>query len=58
MLIGIVTIDDMLDVAEATVTREIHRIGGSESLESALHADRVSADDSETCRLADGIVPR
>ncbi len=33
MLIGIVTIDDVLDVAEATTTREIHRIGGSEALD-------------------------
>jgi magnesium transporter len=33
MLIGIVTIDDMLDVAEATATREIQRIGGSEALD-------------------------
>ena len=33
MLIGIVTIDDVLDVAEATATREIQRIGGSEALD-------------------------
>jgi magnesium transporter len=33
MLIGIVTIDDVLDVAEATTTREIQRIGGSEALD-------------------------
>src|SRR6185295_4182519 len=33
MLIGIVTIDDVLDVAEATATRDIQRIGGSEALE-------------------------
>ncbi|MEO5820171.1 MAG: magnesium transporter [Vicinamibacteraceae bacterium] len=33
VLIGIVTIDDVLDVAEATATREIHRIGGSEALD-------------------------
>jgi magnesium transporter len=33
MLIGIVTIDDVLDVAEATATNEIQRIGGSEALE-------------------------
>jgi magnesium transporter len=33
MLIGIVTVDDMLDVAEATATREIQRIGGSEALD-------------------------
>src|SRR5206468_11994027 len=31
MLIGIVTIDDVLDVAEATATKEIQRIGGSEA---------------------------
>src|SRR5262249_56200558 len=30
MLIGIVTIDDVLDVAEAVATKEIQRIGGSE----------------------------
>jgi magnesium transporter len=33
VLIGIVTIDDVLDVAEATTTREIQRIGGSEALD-------------------------
>ncbi|MGB7219054.1 MAG: magnesium transporter [Vicinamibacterales bacterium] len=33
MLIGIVTIDDMLDVAEATATEDIQRIGGSEALD-------------------------
>ena len=33
MLIGIVTIDDILDVAEATATRDIQRIGGSEALD-------------------------
>ena len=31
MLIGIVTIDDVLDVAEAAATRDIQRIGGSEA---------------------------
>ena len=33
MLIGIVTIDDIMDVAEATATRDIQRIGGSEALD-------------------------
>jgi len=33
MLIGIVTIDDVLDVAEEVATAEIHRIGGSEALD-------------------------
>ena len=33
MLIGIVTIDDVLDVAEAAATKEIQRIGGSEAFD-------------------------
>jgi magnesium transporter len=33
VLIGIVTIDDVLDVAEAQATKEIQRIGGSEALD-------------------------
>jgi magnesium transporter len=33
VLIGIVTIDDVLDVVEAATTKEIQRIGGSEALD-------------------------
>ncbi|HJZ74546.1 MAG TPA: magnesium transporter [Vicinamibacterales bacterium] len=33
VLIGIVTIDDVLDVVEAVTTKEIQRIGGSEALD-------------------------
>lgn len=33
MLIGIVTIDDVLDVAEAAATKEIQQIGGSEAFD-------------------------
>ena len=33
ILIGIVTIDDVLDVAEAAATKEIQKIGGSEALD-------------------------
>jgi magnesium transporter len=33
MLLGIVTIDDVLDIAEAAATAEIQRIGGSEALD-------------------------
>ncbi len=33
LLIGIVTIDDVLKIAEAAVTKEIQRIGGTESLD-------------------------
>ncbi len=32
-LLGIVTIDDVLDVAEAAATRDIQRVGGSEALD-------------------------
>ncbi len=41
MLIGIVTIDDVLDVAEAATTKEIQRIGGSGSTRRAVHAHLV-----------------
>ncbi len=33
VLIGIVTVDDALDVADAVATREFQRFGGSEALE-------------------------
>src|SRR4029078_4049792 len=35
VLIGIVTIDDVLDVVEAAATKDIQRIGGSEALDEA-----------------------
>jgi magnesium transporter len=68
-LIGIVTIDDVLDVAEAAATKEIQRIGGSEALDEpymqialarmvrkrAGLVDRaVSRRDADRCR--DGIL--
>ncbi len=34
LLIGIVTVDDVLDVAETRATREIQKIGGSEALDA------------------------
>ena len=58
MLIGIVTIDDVLDVAEATATRDIQRIGGSEALDEPYMHIALRAHDSEARRLADGAVPR
>jgi len=33
VLIGIVTVDDVLDVAEAEATEDIQRVGGSEALD-------------------------
>ena len=34
MLIGIVTVDDVLDVAERAATRELQKVGGSEALDA------------------------
>ena len=58
MLIGIVTIDDVLDVAEATATREIQRIGGSEALDEPYMNIAFVTHDSEARGLADGAVHR
>ena len=58
MLIGIVTIDDVLDVAEAAATEDIQRIGGSEALDEPYMEIALRADDSEARGLADGAVPR
>ena len=52
MLIGIVTIDDVLDVAEAAATKEIQRIGGSEALDEPYMQHRVRPDDPEARGLA------
>jgi magnesium transporter len=38
ILIGIVTVDDVLDVAESVATREIQRIGGTEALDAPYMA--------------------
>ena len=58
MLIGIVTIDDVLDVAEATTTKEIQRIGGSEALDEPYMRDLVLAHDPQARGLAGRAVPR
>ena len=58
MLIGIVTIDDVLHVAEAAATKEIQRIGGSEALDEPYMDIAFLQDDSQARGLADGAVPR
>ena len=40
-LIGIVTVDDVLDVAESTATRTLHRFGDLEALDE-LYSRRAS----------------
>ena len=39
-LVGIVTVDDILDVAEEEATREIQRFGGLEALDQPYMACR------------------
>ena len=58
MLIGIVTIDDVLDVAEATATEGDSAHRRFRGARRAVHADRVRQDDSEARGLADGALPR
>lgn len=41
VLIGVVTVDDVLDVAEETATREIQKFGGLEALDEAYIATPV-----------------
>ena len=43
VLIGIVTIDDVLDVAEAAATKEIQQIGGSEALDEPYMQSLLAA---------------
>ena len=43
VLIGIVTIDDVLDVAEAAATKEIQSIGGSEALDEPYMKIAISS---------------
>ena len=42
VLIGIVTVDDVLDAAQAMATRDLQRYGGSEVLGEPYHSDRNS----------------
>ena len=42
VLVGIVTADDVWDVAEASATEDIHKIGGTESLEEPYLSIRIA----------------
>ena len=53
VLVGIVTSDDMLDVAEQEATEDIQKLGGMEALDEPVHDHPVSADGEETGQLAD-----
>ena len=51
-LVGIVTLDDVLDVAEEEATREIQKFGGLEALDEPLHEHAAAGDDSQAGHLA------
>jgi magnesium transporter len=57
VLIGIVTIDDVLEVAEAEATKDMQRLGGSEALDEPYMEIGLRQDDPQAGRLADGAVP-
>ena len=52
VLVGIVTADDVADVAEEEATEDIQKMGGMEALEDALHGERLSLDAAQTGGLA------
>jgi magnesium transporter len=58
VLIGIVTIDDVLRVAEAAATEDIQKIGGYRSPRRTLYPHRPATDDHQACRMAGRPVPR
>ena len=58
VLVGIVTIDDMLDVAEEEATEDIQKFGGMEALDEPYMHHPASAHGKETRDLADDFVPR
>ncbi len=57
ILVGIVTIDDMLDVAEAEATEDIQKFGGMEALEEPYMTHSALSDGAQTRRLARDFVP-
>ena len=58
MLVGIVTIDDVLDVAEEEATEDIQRFGGMEALDEPYVATPLSALVRKRATLAGRALPR
>jgi magnesium transporter len=57
-LIGIVTVDDMLDVAEEEATEDIQKMGGTEALDEPYTTIALTQDGEEARELARDPVPR
>ena len=58
MLVGIITVDDVLDVAEEEATEDIQKFGGMEALDAPYLDDRLRGDGPEARRLAGRPLPR
>ena len=57
VLLGVVTVDDVLDVAEESATREIQKFGGIEALDEPYIATPVLRAGPQAGHLADRAVP-
>jgi CBS domain-containing protein len=57
VLVGIVTVDDMLDVAEQEATEDIQKLGGMEALDEP-YGHSAAAHGKEASDLADHSLPR
>ena len=58
VLVGIVTVDDMLDVAEEEATEDIQKLGGMEALDEPYTTHPAPAHGKKTRDLADHSFPR
>jgi magnesium transporter len=57
-MLGIITVDDVLEFAEKQATREIQKLGGSEALDAPYREVGPLADAQEARRMAGGAVHR
>ncbi len=58
VLVGVVTVDDVLDVAEKEATEDIQRLGGVQALDAPLSQDRRAGHGQKTRALAGDFVCR
>ena len=57
-MVGIVTVDEIVDVVEEVASRDIQNIGGMEALRHSLSAHLITPDGKEACRLASDSIHR
>ena len=57
VLVGAVTVDDVLDVAEREATEDIQKLGGMQALEAPVSWHQARRNGPQTRALAGGFVP-